>query len=76
MPSVSQKQHNFMEAAAHNPEFAAKHHIGQDVAKEFVAADKTAGKKYSNESIIQQPMAGVRIDGYVQPTGAPPFKVF
>ena len=39
MPSKSEKQHRFMEAAAHNPAFAAKAHIPQAVAKEFVEAD-------------------------------------
>ena len=29
-----------MQAAAHNPEFAAKADIPQSVAKEYVAADK------------------------------------
>ncbi len=46
MPSKSPQQHRFMEAAAHNPEFAKKAGISQRVAKEFVAADaKKAGKK-------------------------------
>lgn len=40
MPSKSKKQHDFMEAAAHDPKFAAKAKIPQKVAKEFVAADK------------------------------------
>lgn len=40
MPSKSEKQHRFMEAAAHNPEFAAKAGIPVSVAKEFVSADK------------------------------------
>jgi hypothetical protein len=33
-----------MEAAAHNPAFAKKAGVPQKVAKEFVAADKAAGK--------------------------------
>ena len=44
MPSRSPKQHRFMEAAAHNPEFAKKAGIPQKVAKEFVAADKAKEK--------------------------------
>jgi hypothetical protein len=40
MPSKPPQQHRFMEAAAHNPEFAQKAGIPQKVAKEFVAADK------------------------------------
>ena len=44
MPSVSKKQHNLMEAVAHNPAFAKKVGIKQSVGKEFAAADK--GKKF------------------------------
>lgn len=50
MPSVSRKQKRFMQAAAHNPKFAAKAGIPVAVAKDFVAADKKvsrAAKRYS-----------------------------
>jgi hypothetical protein len=40
MPSTSKKQHNFMEAVAHNPEFAKKAGVPQSVGKEFSKADK------------------------------------
>ena len=40
MPSVSKKQHNFMEAIAHSQKFAKKVHVPQKVGKDFVAADK------------------------------------
>lgn len=40
MPSVSDKQRRFMQAAAHNPEFARKADIPRSVAQEYVAADK------------------------------------
>jgi hypothetical protein len=40
MPSKSKKQERFMQAAAHNPEFAKKAGIPQAVAKEFTQADK------------------------------------
>lgn len=40
MPSTSPKQKRFMQAAAHNPEFAKKADIPQSVAKEFNEADK------------------------------------
>lgn len=40
MPSTSAKQHRFMEAASHDPKFAAKAGIPTSVAKDFVAADK------------------------------------
>ena len=44
MPSTSKKQHNLMEAVAHNPAFAKKVGIKQSVGKEFAAADK--GKSF------------------------------
>ena len=44
MPSKSKAQAKFMQAAAHNPKFAAKAKIPQSVAKEFVVADKKAAK--------------------------------
>jgi hypothetical protein len=40
MPSTSKKQHNFMEAVAHNPSFAKKAGVPQSVGKEFSTADK------------------------------------
>lgn len=40
MPSTSKKQHNFMEAVAHSPEFAKKAGVPQTVGKDFAAADK------------------------------------
>ena len=40
MPSTSKKQHNFMEAVAHNPSFAKKVGVKQSVGKDFSAADK------------------------------------
>lgn len=45
MPSVSTKQHNFMEAAMHNPSFARRAGISRAVAREFVQADAAQGKK-------------------------------
>lgn len=44
MPSKSQKQHNLMEAAAHDAAFAKAHGISQDVAREFIHADAASGK--------------------------------
>jgi hypothetical protein len=44
MPSVSKKQHNFMEAIAHSKDFAKKVGVPQSVGKEFATADK--GKKF------------------------------
>ena len=43
MPSKSPAQHRLMQAAAHNPKFAAKAGVPVKVAKEFVAADKSKG---------------------------------
>ena len=45
MPSSSKKQHNFMEAVAHNPAFAKKVGVPQSVGKDFSTADK--GRKFS-----------------------------
>ena len=45
MPSSSKKQHNFMEAVAHNPAFAKKAGVPQSVGKDFSSADK--GRKFS-----------------------------
>ena len=40
MPSTSAKQHRFMEAIAHSPQFARKAGVSQSVGKDFAAADK------------------------------------
>lgn len=40
MPSKSTKQHNFMEAIAHNKAFANKVHVPQSVGRDFAEADK------------------------------------
>ena len=45
MPSKSEKQKRTMRAAAHNKEFADRLHIPQDVAREFVDADKEQEEK-------------------------------
>ena len=45
MPSVSKKQHNFMAAVAHSPEFAKKVGVPMSVGKEFNKADK--GRKFA-----------------------------
>ena len=43
MPSVSQKQHAFMEAIAHSPQFAREAGVPQGVGKDFAKADDRAG---------------------------------
>lgn len=45
MPSVSAKQHRFMEAIAHSPSFAKKVGVPQSVGQDFAKADK--GRKFS-----------------------------
>lgn len=45
MPATSAKQKKFMDAAAHNPEFAKKAGIPTDVAKEFSKESK--GRKFT-----------------------------
>jgi hypothetical protein len=45
MPSTSLKQHKFMQAVAHSPEFAKKAGVPQSVGKEFSNADKS--RKFS-----------------------------
>ncbi len=40
MPSSSPAQARFMQAVAHNPEFARKVDVPQSVGREFAAADK------------------------------------
>ena len=52
MPSVSKKQHNLMEAVAHNPGFAKKVGIPQSVGKDFAAADK--GKTFKSGGAARQ----------------------
>lgn len=42
MPSKSRKQHDLMLSVAHSPEFAKKVGIKQEVAREFIEADREA----------------------------------
>ena len=57
MPSTSKKQHNFMAAVAHNPEFAKKAGVPQSVGKDFSAADK--GKKFSRGGLSDATVQGI-----------------
>ena len=50
MPSTSKKQHNFMEAVAHNPAFAKKAGVPQSVGQEFSKADK--GRKFAQGGLM------------------------
>ena len=45
MPSTSAKQRRFMQAAAHDPEFAKKAGISMKVAQDFNDADKAAAER-------------------------------
>jgi hypothetical protein len=71
MPSVSKKQHNFMEAIAHNPSFAKKVGIKQSVGKEFAKADK--GKKFSGGGEMKEESKGMvkKEVSFMKKKGAP-----
>lgn len=46
MPSVSGKQHRFMEMVAHDPAAAKRVGVKPSVGEDFVQADKAAGKHF------------------------------
>lgn len=52
MPSVSGKQHRFMEAVAHDPAFAKKAGVPQGVGEDFSQADK--GTKLASDAEKKQ----------------------
>ena len=56
MPSSSKKQHNFMEAVAHNAAFAKKAGVPQSVGKDFSSADK--GRKFSKGGDMKKMSTG------------------
>lgn len=49
MPSKTQRQHNLMAMAANDAAFAKRKGIPQEVAREFLKADK--GKKFPRKSM-------------------------
>lgn len=57
LPSKTPKQHAFMEAIAHSPEFAKKAGVPQKVGKEFAKADDKAGitKIHKGKSAKKKP---------------------
>jgi len=55
MPSTSKKQHNLMEAVAHNPAFAKKVGIPRSVGEDFSKADK--GKTFKKGGEMKKKMA-------------------
>ena len=61
MPSTSKKQHNFMEAVAHNPSFAKKARVPQSVGKDFSSADK--GRKFFKGGDMKKMNMGGYADG-------------
>lgn len=58
MPSVSKKQHNFMEGIAHGMKPKSGKGPSVKVAKEFVAADK--GRKFSSGGKVAAKKGGKR----------------
>ena len=49
MPSVSSRQHRFMEMVAHDPAAAKRVGVPQSVGEEFSQADK--GRKFSTKAV-------------------------
>jgi hypothetical protein len=70
MPSVSKKQHNFMEAVAHSPAFAKKAGVPQSVGKDFSAADKGRKFKSGGEMAESKKMVGKEV-AFMKKKGAP-----
>jgi len=74
MPSKSKKQHNFMEAVAHNAAFAKKVGVPQSVGKEFSKADKGKTFKRGGEMAtkmgkpMMKPGMSMAKDGMKRPT--------
>ena len=70
MPSVSGKQHRFMEAVAHNAAFAKKVGVPQSVGKEFSKADK--GRTFSKGGDMAESKSMVKKEiGFMKAKGAP-----
>ena len=70
MPSHSKKQHDLMQAVAHNPEFAKKTGIPQKVGRDFVEADK--GRKFNRGGEMKESkaMMGKEV-AFMKKKGAP-----
>jgi len=70
VPSTSKKQHNFMQAVAHNPAFAKKVGVPQSVGKDFSTADK--GRKFSKGGDMKESKAMMAKEiGFMKKKGAP-----
>ena len=62
MPATSLKQKRFMDAAAHNPEFAKEAGIPVGVAKEFSKASKVELRKFMDNIKTTEAKANGRIN--------------
>lgn len=70
MPSTSKKQHNFMAAIAHSPEFAKKAGVPVKVGKEFMKADK--GRKFREGGDMKESKAMQKKEiSFMEKKGAP-----
>jgi hypothetical protein len=69
VPSVSKKQHNLLEAVAHNPAFAKKVGIKQSVGKDFAAADK--GKNFKGGGMAEPKKMMKKEVSFMKKKGAP-----
>ena len=70
MPSVSKKQHNFMAAVAHSPEFAKKVGVPMSVGKEFNQADK--GRKFARGGEMKESKEMMKKEvAFMKKKGAP-----
>lgn len=70
MPSSSLKQHRFMQAVAHSPEFAKKAGVPQSVGKEFSNADK--GRKFAKGGDMKESKEMMKKEvGFMKKAGAP-----
>lgn len=70
MPSVSKKQHNFMAAVAHSPEFAKKVGVPMSVGKEFNKADK--GRKFAGGGEMKESKEMMKKEvAFMKKKGAP-----
>lgn len=70
MPSTSKKQHKFMQAVAHSPEFAKKAGVPQSVGKDFSNADK--GRKFAKGGDMKESKEMVKKEiGFMKKAGAP-----
>jgi hypothetical protein len=70
MPSVSKKQHNFMEAVANNPKFAKKVGVPKSIGEEFAKADKGKQFKRGGEMAESKKMVKKEVS-FMKAKGAP-----